>query len=57
MEKKVGKQTALSLKTKIGFLQTVDEGSLWKSEICIKKFGVPNSTLSTIIKNWDKIEK
>ena len=53
MEKKVRKQSALSLEKKVELLQAVNEGIRTKTEIC-KTFGIPNSTLSTIIKNRDK---
>lgn len=54
MEKKVRKQNSLSLKIKIELLQAVNEAKRSKTEIC-KHFGIPNSTLSTILKNRDKI--
>ncbi|GBM33473.1 Tigger transposable element-derived protein 4 [Araneus ventricosus] len=53
-EKSGRKQTAISLKTKMELLRAVDEKRRSKTEIC-KKFGIANSTLSTIIKNRDHI--
>ncbi|GFT01749.1 tigger transposable element-derived protein 4 [Trichonephila clavipes] len=49
-----GKQTAISLKTKMEILMVVDKKLKSKTEIC-KHFGIANSTLSTIIKKREKI--
>nr|XP_042911674.1 uncharacterized protein LOC122272279 [Parasteatoda tepidariorum] len=49
------KQQSLSLETKQKILNEVCDGILKKTEIATK-YGIPNSTLSTIIKNREKIE-
>lgn len=49
------KQSALSIKAKIKILEAVDRGDKTKTEVC-KEFGIPNSTLSTILKNREKIK-
>jgi hypothetical protein len=56
MERKMCKQNALSLKTKLELLQVIYKGNNSKTETC-NKFGIPNSTLSMIIKNQNKIVK
>jgi hypothetical protein len=56
MERKVHKQNTLSLTTKTKLFQAVNKGNCSKTKIC-KKFGIPNSTLSTIIKTEIKLHK
>ena len=53
-EKSGRKQSAILLKVKMELLKAVDIGHSSKMDIC-KKFGVANSTLSTIIKNRDQL--
>jgi hypothetical protein len=50
------KQMTLDLKTKQLILVEVEKGTLPKTKI-VEKFGIPKSTLSTIIKNKDKIDE
>jgi predicted transcriptional regulator len=52
MEKRTLK--CLSIADKIKLIRAVDEGNQKKKEIA-KHFGIPSSTLSTILKNRDKI--
>jgi len=47
------KQMSIDLKTKHHILVEVEKGKLLKTKIA-EKFGIPKSTLSTIIKNIDK---
>lgn len=54
MKTNVRKQQALSIKSKIDIIKAVDLGKFSKTAIC-KEFGIPNSTLSTILKNKEKI--
>jgi predicted transcriptional regulator len=56
MQIKVRMQSALSIEANVKLLQAVDERSRSKTEFC-KIFGIPNSTLSKIIKNRDKVVK
>ena len=53
---KSNKKNALSLATKMELLEAVSKNELSKTEICYK-FNVPKSTLSTIIKQKEKIEE
>ncbi|XP_060867267.1 tigger transposable element-derived protein 6-like [Metopolophium dirhodum] len=50
------KQMSIDLKTKQLILVEVEKGTLPKTKIA-EKFGIPKSTLSTIIKNKDKIDE
>lgn len=50
------KQNTLSLVTKQTIIKEIDEKNLKKSQIALK-FGVAKSTISTILKNREKIEK
>lgn len=50
----VAKRCALSIDTKRKILECIDEKRLPKTEIA-KKFGIPKSTLFTIVKNRDSI--
>lgn len=51
------KQMSINLKTKQLILVEVEKGTLTKTKIA-EKFGIPKSTLSTIIiKNKDKIDE
>jgi hypothetical protein len=56
MERKVRKQNAPSIKTKMELLQAVSEANLSKIEIC-KKSSIPNFTLPIIVNNRVKIVK
>lgn len=49
-------QKAIDLKTKLAILQDVDKAELNKTSIA-QKYNIPKSTLSTIIKNRNKIEE
>lgn len=49
------KRCSLNLSTKISILREVDKKTQTKGEIA-KKFKIPPSTLSTIIKDREKIE-
>lgn len=48
------KNYSLSLAMKVKLLELVDKGDKLKNEIC-KAYRIPNSTLSTIIKNRERI--
>lgn len=50
------KQLSINLKTKQLILVEVEKGTLPKTKIT-KKFHIPNSILSIIIKNKDKIDE
>jgi len=50
------KQMSINLKTKELTLVEVKKGTLPKTKIA-EKFGIPKSTLSTVIKNKDKIDE
>ena len=50
------KPNAYTLKFKLELLKEVDEKKLSKTQIC-HKYGIPNSSLSTIVAGRDKIEK
>jgi len=50
------KQMSIDLKTKQLILVEVEKGTLIKTKI-VEKFSIPKSTLSTIIKNKDKIDE
>ncbi|CAI6373871.1 unnamed protein product [Macrosiphum euphorbiae] len=50
------KQMSIDPKTKQLILVEVEKGTLPKTKIA-EKFGIPKSTLSTIIKNKDKIDE
>lgn len=52
----VQKRSALSLAEKVKLISEIDKGVKKKKEIAID-FGIPSSTLSTIIKNREKILK
>lgn len=47
---------ALTISKKLELLEEIDKNELSKSKLAIQ-FGIPNSTLSTILKNRYKIEK
>ncbi|KAH6934137.1 hypothetical protein HPB50_020675 [Hyalomma asiaticum] len=56
METKKRQHNALSLATKVRIIQELDRNNLSKTEIA-KKFNIPKSTLSRILKNKGKIEE
>lgn len=56
MEKGKRIQNSIDIKTKLLILQDVDKREINKSAIA-EKYKIPKSTLSTIIKNRDQIEK
>ena len=49
------KQRSYSIDFKIKFFEEIDAKRFSKSEIC-KKYDIPNSTLSTFLKNRTKVE-
>lgn len=50
------KQQSIHLKRKQLILSEVEKGTLSKTKIA-EKFGIPKSTLSTIVRNKDKIDE
>ena len=50
------KHSAYTLEFKLKILSEVDEKNLSKTEIC-KKHSIPNSTLSTVLKDREKLQK
>jgi hypothetical protein len=54
MQRKVSKQNALSLKTRMELKEAVDKRNLSKTEILKNKTGMPNSAFSTTINNGGK---
>ena len=50
------KHSAYTLEFKLKILFEVDQKNLLKTEIC-KKHSIPNSTLSTILKDREKLQK
>ncbi|KAL1476352.1 hypothetical protein MTO96_018628 [Rhipicephalus appendiculatus] len=56
METRKRQHNALSLATKVKIIQELDRNDLSKTEIA-KKFNIPKSTLSRILKNKGKIDE
>lgn len=48
------KQTSIDLSTKLKIIEEIEKGTKFKSVIA-KEFGIPKSTLSTILKNKEKL--
>ena len=51
------KHSAYTLEFKLKIISEVDEKNLLKTEICKKIYSIPNSTLSTILKDREKLQK
>ena len=50
------KHSAHTLEFKLKIVSEVEEKKLTKTEIC-KKHGIPNSTLSNFLKDWERLQK